>query len=54
MYNHISTKIKENKMKTEEKTNVMRILDQKKIKYNQYNYLGSGAISGSDIFKTIF
>ena len=40
-------------MKTEEKTNVMRILDQKKIKYIQYNYVGSGAISGSDVAKVL-
>ena len=53
MYNHISTKIKENKMKTEEKTNVMRILDQKKIKYNQHNYVGSGAVSGSDVARVL-
>ena len=29
-----------------EKTNVMRILDQKKIKYNEYFYGDTNAISG--------
>ena len=33
----------------EEKTNVMRILDQKKIKYNKYSYVDTGAISGVDV-----
>lgn len=32
-----------------EKTNVMRILDQKKIEYKSYCYLESGAISGVDV-----
>lgn len=32
-----------------EKTNVMRILDQKKIPYQQYNYLETGAISGIEV-----
>lgn len=32
-----------------EKTNVMRILDQKKIKYNEYFYGDTNAISGIDV-----
>ena len=32
-----------------EKTNVMRILEQKKINYNGYDYLSSGAISGIEV-----
>ncbi len=32
-----------------EKTNVMRILDQKKIAYKSYEYLSSGAISGTEV-----
>lgn len=35
--------------KTEEKTNVMRILDQKKIPYKAHCYLDSGAVSGTDV-----
>ncbi len=33
----------------EEKTNVMRLLDQKKIAYKSYNYINSGFISGVDV-----
>ena len=41
-------------MKTkDEKTNVMRILDQKKVKYNSYNYLKTGAISGMEVAKAL-
>jgi Cys-tRNA(Pro)/Cys-tRNA(Cys) deacylase len=32
-----------------EKTNVMRILDQKKIKYNSYSYVNTDAISGMEV-----
>lgn len=32
-----------------EKTNVMRIFDQKKIKYNTYNYSDTNAISGMEV-----
>ncbi len=32
-----------------EKTNVMRILEQKKIKYTPYDYSGTGVISGVDV-----
>ena len=32
-----------------EKTNVMRILDQKKIKYNEYFYGDTEAVSGVDV-----
>lgn len=33
----------------EEKTNVMRILDKKKIKYNSYCYVNTNAISGMEV-----
>lgn len=33
----------------EEKTNVMRILEQKKINFKTHNYLQSGAISGMEV-----
>ena len=36
-------------MKKEEKTNVMRILDQKKIKYVSYCYADTDAISGEEV-----
>lgn len=32
-----------------EKTNVMRLLEQKKIKYNAYDYTESGAIAGMEV-----
>ena len=32
-----------------EKTNVMRILDQKKIKHITYSYVGTGATSGIEV-----
>ena len=32
----------------EDKTNVMRLLDQKKIKYKMYNYADTEAISGTE------
>ena len=37
----------------DEKTNVMRILDQKKVKYNSYNYLKTDAISGMEVAKAL-
>lgn len=36
-------------MKKEEKTNVMRILEQKKIKYSSYYYADTDAISGVEV-----
>lgn len=36
-------------MKKEEKTNVMRVLDSKKINYKSHNYLSTGAISGTEV-----
>lgn len=36
-------------MKKQEKTNVMRILDQKKITYNSYDYTGTNAVSGMEV-----
>lgn len=40
-------------MEKQEKTNVMRILDSKKISYKIHNYLSSGAISGVDAAKAL-
>ena len=37
----------------DEKTNVMRILDGKKIEYNHYNYTESGAISGMEVAEAL-
>ena len=36
-------------MKKQEKTNVKRILDQKKINYNSYDYRGTNAVSGMEV-----
>lgn len=36
-----------------DKTNVMRILDQKKIKYTSYNYESTGAISGTEVAQAL-
>lgn len=36
-----------------EKTNVMRILDQKKIKYNSYSYADTDAVSGIDVARVL-
>lgn len=36
-----------------EKTNVMRILDQKKIEYNWHSYVDSGVISGMDVARVL-
>ena len=36
-------------MKKQEKTNVMRILDQKKITYNSHDYTGTNAVSGMEV-----
>ncbi len=36
-------------MKKEEKTNVMRILDAKKVVYKSYNYTNTDAVSGSEV-----
>ena len=36
-----------------EKTNVMRILEQKKIKYNEYFYGDTDAISGVDVARVL-
>ena len=40
-------------MKKQEKTNAMRILDQKKIDYITHDYSDSGAIAGDDVAKTL-
>ncbi len=39
--------------KNNDKTNVMRILDQKKISYRSYNYLNTGAVSGTEVARTL-
>ena len=36
-----------------EKTNVMRVLDQKKIKYTAYDYAESGVVSGVEVAKEL-
>ena len=36
-----------------EKTNVMRILDQKKINYNTYSYIDTDAISGMEVAEVL-
>ena len=40
-------------MKREEKTNVMRVLDSKKIKYKSHNYVATEAIAGDEVAKTL-
>lgn len=40
-------------MKKEEKTNVMRVLDSRKIEYKSYNYLSTGAISGTEVAEAL-
>lgn len=37
----------------EHKTNAMRELDKLKIKYNFYSYVGTGAVSGVEVAKTL-
>ncbi len=37
----------------EQKTNVMRILEQKKIKYKSYSYTHTDAVSGADVAKVL-
>ena len=36
-----------------DKTNVMRVLDAKKISYESHNYVDSGAISGTEVAKAL-
>lgn len=40
-------------MKKEEKTNVMRVLDSKKVTYKSHNYLFTGAISGIEVAEAL-
>ncbi len=40
-------------MAKQEKTNAMRILDQRKIQYVVHDYTESGAIAGEDVAKTL-
>ena len=39
--------------KQEEKTNVMRILEQKKVPYTHYCYEGTGAVSGVEVAQVL-
>lgn len=39
--------------KNNDKTNVMRVLDQKKIEYKSYNYLNTGAVSGLEVAEAL-
>ena len=39
--------------KKDEKTNVMRILDQKKIEYKSYSYLQTGAVNGMEVAEAL-
>ena len=39
--------------KNKDKTNVMRILDQKKITYISHNYESTGAISGVEVAQAL-
>lgn len=40
-------------MKKTEKTNVMRLLEQKKIDYKSYDYTETGVISGAEVAKAL-
>lgn len=40
-------------MAKQEKTNVMRLLEQKKIPYQMRDYTGSGAIAGEDVARVL-
>ena len=40
-------------MKKTEKTNVMRLLEQKKIDYKSYDYTDTGVVSGVDVAKAL-
>ena len=40
-------------MKKEDKTNVMRILDQKRADYKAYSYESDGAVSGAEVAKIL-
>ncbi len=37
----------------DDKTNVMRILDQKKIKYKEHTYLNTGAVGGTEVAQVL-
>lgn len=40
-------------MKKEEKTNVMRVLDSKKVNYKKHNYLSTGAVSSIEVAEAL-
>ena len=46
-------KKKESKMKKEEKTHVLSVLDSKKIKYKSHNCVATEAIAGDEVAKTL-
>ena len=37
----------------DDKTNVMRILDQKKVKYTEYTYLNTDAVGGQEVAEVL-
>lgn len=39
--------------KNAEKTNVMRLLEQKKIKYQAYDYTDTGVVSGMEVAEAL-
>lgn len=39
--------------KAKDKTNVMRVLDQKKIQYKTYNYIDTGVVSGLEVAQVL-
>ena len=40
-------------MEKEEKANVMRVLDSKKVNYKKHNYLSTGAVSGIEVAEAL-
>ena len=49
----VESKRGETMAKANEKTNVMRILEQKKIPYTAYCYLDSGVVSGPEVAEVL-
>lgn len=42
-----------NSGRADEKTNVMRLLEQAKVPYKHYSYIGTGALSGAEVAKAL-
>ena len=40
-------------MKKEDKTNAIRLLEQKKVEFNVHNYIGTGAVGGMEIVEVL-